>query len=295
MEIELKNVPTLEKQYYLQHLIVPRPIALASTKDKMGRVNLSPFSFFNLFSSEPPVVIFSPARRLRNNTTKHTLENVRQTGEVVINLVDYDMVQQTSLASCEYPEFTDEFVKAGFTKVPATLVSPPLVGESPASLECRVLEIKSLGERGGAGQLVICEVLKIHVKDCLLDRNGRIDQRKFRAVARLGGNWYSRVSPSTLFEVPKPNTKLGMGIDQLPASVRSSEVLSGNDLGILANYEEIPVPDPTEQAAALAWCKHRRRQSPEKEPFFLHNVAKYLLKFHKPDWAWQVLLLEKEA
>lgn len=294
MEIELDTLSTPERQYYLQHLIVPRPIALASTIDKLGRVNLSPFSFFNLFSSDPPVVIFSPARRVRNNTTKHTLENVKQTGEVVINIVDYDMVQQTSLSSTEYPEFTDEFVKAGFTKVPATIVTPPMVGESPANLECRVLEIKPLGERGGAGQLVICEVLKIHIRESILDRNGKIDQRRLRSVARLGGDWYVKVSRSTLFQVPKPNTKLGMGIDLLPNLVRNSAVLSGNDLGILANYEQIPAANPQVQAEALAWCKGKHRLKSEKKSFFIHDAAKYLLRHNKPDWAWQVLLLEIE-
>ena len=220
MEIELKELSTTEKQYYLQHLIAPRPICFASTVDKEGNVNLSPFSFFNLFSTNPPIVIFSPARRLRNNTTKHTLENILEVPEVVINMVTYDMVQQTSLASCEYAKGVDEFVKAGFTKEKAKMVAPPLVKESKAKLECKVLEVKPLGTEGGAGNLVICEVLYLHMDESLLTEEKKFDQTKLELVARLGADWYCRVSKENLFQLVKPNTQLGIGIDALPESIR---------------------------------------------------------------------------
>src|SRR5688572_1780190 len=227
MMLNLSELKPAEKQYYLQHVIAPRPICFASTISADGIVNLSPFSFFNLFSSQPPVVIFSPSRRVRDNTTKHSLQNVLEVPEVAINIVTYDMVQQTSLASCEYPQGVDEFEKAGFTKEPATLIRPPLVRESKAKLECRVLQVKSLGNQGGAGQLVICEVLCLHLADELLDQDRKIDQRKLELVARLGGDWYCRVGPENLFQVAKPNTQLGMGIDALPETIRYSKWLSG--------------------------------------------------------------------
>src|SRR4249919_1064666 len=173
MILDLKDLKTAEKQYYLQHVVAPRPVCFASTIDKNGNINLSPFSFFNLFSSNPPIVIFSPSRRVRDNTTKHSLENVLEVPEVVINIVTYDMVQQTSLASCEFPKGTSEFVKAGFTEEPATLVRPPMVKESKVKMECKVLEVKSLGTEGGAGNLVICEVLCMHIDESILDENNK--------------------------------------------------------------------------------------------------------------------------
>jgi len=188
MVFDLSELTTPEKQYYLQHVVAPRPICFASTIDKEGNVNLSPFSFFNLFSTNPPIVIFSPSRRVRNNTTKHSLENVMEVPEVVINIVSYNMVQQASLASCEYPRGTDEFIKSGFTKEPASLVKPPMVKESKAKMECKVLEIKSLGAQGGSGNLVICEVLRMHIDDDLLVDNKKFDQTKLEHVARLGGD-----------------------------------------------------------------------------------------------------------
>ena len=207
MIFNLNDLKTAEKQYYLQHVIAPRPICFASTIDKEGNVNLSPFSFFNLFSSNPPVVIFSPARRVRDNTTKHTLQNVLEVPEVVINIVTYDMVQQVSLASCEFPKGVNEFSKAGFTAIPATLVKPPMVKESKVKLECKVLEVKPLGTEGGAGNLVICEVLRMHIDDSLLDDPSttaqglpKLDQRKINHVARLGGDWYCQVNEQNLFQ-----------------------------------------------------------------------------------------------
>ncbi|MBS4066201.1 MAG: flavin reductase family protein, partial [Chitinophagaceae bacterium] len=216
MKIVLSELPIMQKQAWLQHAIAPRPICFASTVDKQGNVNLSPFSFFNLFSSNPPIVVFSPARRGRDNTTKHTLENVLEVPECVINIVDYSMVQQMSLSSCEFPKGVDEFVKAGFTKEAASMVTPPMVKEAKIKLECKINEVKSLGEEGGAGQLVIAEVLCMHIDDSILNEAGNmIDQTKLELVARLGGDWYCKVSTDNLFKVAKPNTALGIGIDAL--------------------------------------------------------------------------------
>lgn len=229
----------VQLQTLLQTAIAPRPIALASTIDLEGNVNLSPFSFFNLFSSNPPVVIFSPARRVRDNTTKHTLENVLQVKEVVIGIVNFNIVQQISLASTEYEKEVNEFVKAGLTMKEADLVKPKLIEECPVNLECKVIEVKHLGTEGGAGNLVICEVIKIHVREEYLNDEGNLDQMKLDLVARLGGNWYSRNNESNLFEVPKPLVTKGIGFDRLPDSIKLSRIFSGNDLGMLANTEEL--------------------------------------------------------
>ena len=290
MTFDLNELKPAEKQYYLQHVIAPRPICFASTIDKEGKVNLSPFSFFNLFSTNPPIVIFSPSRRVRDNTTKHTLQNVLEVPEVVINIVTYDMVQQTSLASCEFPKGMDEFIKAGFTAIPATLVKPPMVKESKINLECKVLEVKVLGTEGGAGNLVICEVLRMHINDSLLDENKKIDQRKINHVARLGGNWYCQVNEQNLFQVEKPNTQLGIGIDALPESVRSSVILSGNDLGQLANVQELPVIDASFDDDHLKQIIQYYNLNPDEMEKELHLYAKKLLDEGKVREAWQVLL-----
>src|SRR5690349_17828405 len=242
MTFHICDLDTADTQYFLQHIIAPRPIALASTIDDDGNVNLSPFSFFNLFSNNPPIVIFSPARRLRNNTTKHTLDNIRRVPEVAISVVTYDIVQQASLASAEYPKGTDEFIKAGFTKIPSTHIAPPRVAEAKASLECKVNEIKSLGENGGAGQLVIAEVICLHIDDSLFTAHRKIDQQKIDHVARLGGDWYTRVS-GNLFKVEKPNAKTGIGFDELPDQIKNSTVLTGNHLAQLANVTVMPTAD----------------------------------------------------
>jgi flavin reductase (DIM6/NTAB) family NADH-FMN oxidoreductase RutF len=290
MLLHLADLKPAEKQYYLQHVIAPRPICFASTIDKEGNVNLSPFSFFNLFSSNPPVVIFSPARRVRDHTTKHTLQNVLQVPEVVINMVTYDMVQQTSLASCEYGKGVDEFEKAGFTKKAATLVKPPMVAESKAQLECKVLEVKSLGEEGGAGNLVICEVLRLHIADELLDENKKLDQTKLDLVARLGGDWYCRTTRDNLFTVQKPNTQLGIGIDALPQSIRHSTILTGNNLGQLANVHELPVVDVTFEDEHLKNIVQYFSINPTDMEKEVHTYAAQLLQKGKVGEAWQVLL-----
>jgi flavin reductase (DIM6/NTAB) family NADH-FMN oxidoreductase RutF len=234
---ELNN---LQLQPLLQTAIAPRPIALASTINKEGNINLSPFSFFNLFSSNPPVVIFSPARRVRDNTTKHTLENVLEVPEVVIGIVNYKIVQQISLTSTEYSKAENEFIKSGLTMTDADLVQPKLIDECPVNLECKVLEIKALGTEGGAGNLVICEIIKIHLREEYLNDEGNLDQIKLDLVARLGGNWYSRNNADNLFEVPKPLVTKGIGFDLLPNEIKFSTIFTGNDLGMLANTVELP-------------------------------------------------------
>ena len=290
MLFNLSELSTAEKQYYLQHLIAPRPICFASTIDKEGRVNLSPFSFFNLFSTNPPVVVFAPNRRVRNNTTKHTLENVLEVPEVVINIVTEEMVHQVSLASCEYPKGVDEFVKAGFTKEKASFVKPPMVKESKAKLECKVVEVKSLGLEGGSGSLVICEVLYLHLADEILDKENKLDQRKLNLVARLGGNWYCRVTKENLFEVEKPNTKLGIGIDALPQSIRHSKILTGNQLAQLANVNELPVVEPSFDDEHLKNIVLYYSISPDEMEKETHLYAAKLLDGGKIAEAWQVLL-----
>ena len=234
-----KNKSVDQLQNFLQSAIAPRPIALASTVDMNGNPNVSPFSFFNIFSTNPPILIFSPARRVRNNTTKHTLENILATKEVVINVVNYDIVQQTSLASTEYPEGVNEFIKAGFKMLKSTMVKPFRVAESPVQFECRVNEVIPLGKDGGAGNLVIAEILCMHIDEACLDENGNIDQQKLDLVARAGGNYYSRAKEG-FFSIPKPIQTMGIGIDQLPENVRKSIILSGNDLALLGNAAQLP-------------------------------------------------------
>ncbi len=288
--IDIQALPVMERQRWLQSAIAPRPICFASTVDQAGNVNLSPFSFFNLFSTNPAIVVFSPSRRGRDNTTKHTLQNVLEVPECVINIVDYDMVQQTSLASCEFPKGVDEFVKAGFTKLAATMVKPPMVKEAKVKLECRVNEIKSLGNQGGAGQLVIAEVLCMHVDESILDEEGKIDQRKLKLVARLGGDWYCRVDENNLFQVPKPNMQLGIGIDNLPAGIRNSAILTGNHLGMLANVHDVPEIDPAFTDDRLNQIVQYYSVSPQEMESELHRYATTLLNAGNTTAAWQVLL-----
>ncbi len=291
MTLDLKTLSPAQKQQWLQHAVAPRPIAFVSTIDKNGQVNLSPFSFFNLFSSNPPIVVFSPSRRVRDNTTKHTLENVFEIPEVVINIADEALVHQISLSSCEYPKEVNEFVKAGLTEEKASIVRPPMVKESKIKLECKVIEVKALGEEGGAGNLVICEVLCMHVDDAILNENqSMIDQLKIHHVARLGADWYSRVSADNLFQVEKPNVKLGIGIDTLPKSIRESSVLTGNNLAQLANVHTYPAVDPgftNERLKNIVQYFSLQQDELEKE---LHKYAQELLNDGKVNEAWQILL-----
>ncbi len=245
MIIKPSEIKTAQFHAYLLGAIAPRPICFASTIDANGNPNLSPYSFFNIFGSNPPIAIFSPARRVRDNTIKHTLENIYETKEVVINVVNYAMVQQMSLSSCEFPKGISEFDKAGFTPVASELVKPFRVKESPAQLECKVLEVKETGLEGGAGNLIICEVVMMHINDEVLNENGQIDPHKIDLVARMGADYYCRASGSAVFEVAKPNMQLGMGLDALPPQIRNSRKLTGNHLGQLANFTQIPALDPT--------------------------------------------------
>ena len=265
-----QDLDNFQLQTLLQTAIAPRPIALASTVDRDGNVNLSPFSFFNMFSSNPPIVIFSPARRVRDNTTKHTLENVLEVPEVVIGIVNYKIVQQISLASTEYGKEVNEFVKSGLTMKDADLVKPKLIEECPVNLECKVLEIKQLGTEGGAGNLVICEVIKIHVREEYLNEQGALDQKKLDLVARLGGSWYSRNNADNLFEVPKPLITKGIGFDRLPAEIKFSDIFTGNDLGMLANVEELPTGNFSGNES-------------------IHIEAQKLLHEHQIEKAWEIL------
>jgi len=277
-------------QGYLQSAIAPRPICFASTVNKEGNINLSPFSFFNLFSYNPPMVVFSPVRRGRDNTAKHTLENVLEVPEVVINIVTYDMVQQMSLSSCEFAKDTNEFDKAGFTMQAATLIKPPMVKESKIKLECRVTEVKPLGKQGGAGNLVIAEVLMIHIDETVLGEADKIDQTKLQLVARLGGNWYCKVDESNLFKVAKPNKALGIGVDALPESIRNSKILTGNNLGQLANVNELPLVDPAFHDDKLKNIVQYYSINPDDMENELHFYAKELLDTGNVSVAWQVLL-----
>ncbi|MDP4283443.1 MAG: flavin reductase family protein [Bacteroidota bacterium] len=288
--INLKEANPASTQRILKHAIAPRPICFASTIDNVGNVNLSPFSFFNLFSTQPPVLIFSPTRRVRDNTTKHTLQNVLEVPEVVINIVSYDMVQQVSLSSCEYPKGSDEFLKSGFTKEKSILVKPPRVKESPVQLECKVLEIKALGSQGGAGNLIIAEIIMMHIDENIMGNNGEIDQRKLDLVARLGDNWYARINSDNLFEVEKPNTNMGIGIDHLPEAVKNSKILSGNQLGLLAGVSQIPEIDPSFEDEKLKNIFQYFSIDPAEMEVELHLYAGQLLDNGNVAGAWQILL-----
>ena len=290
LSLNLSSLSPADVQNYLQHAIAPRPICFASTIDKEGNINLSPFSFFNLFSSNPPVVIFSPARRVRDNTTKHTLQNVLEVPEVVINIVDYDMVQQVSLASCDFSKEENEFIKAGFTEQIASWVKPPMVKESKIKLECKVIEVKPLGTEGGAGNLIICEVLAMHIDESILDEKKKIDQTKFNAIARLGGDWYCKVDSSNLFKVAKPNIKIGIGVDALPASIRYSYILTGNHLGQLANVNELPTINPSFENDHLKQIVQYYNLDPKEMENEIHKLAATLLNTGNVEEAWQVLL-----
>lgn len=273
----------------------PRPIAFASTIDADGRPNLSPYSFFNIFSSNPPILIFSPSRRVRDNTTKHTLHNAQEMREVVINVVNYDLVQQTSLSSSEYPEGVNEFVKAGLTPIASEKVKPFRVKESPVQFECVVKDIVPLGDEGGAGNLVICQVVYMHINEKVMDANGKIDQRKIDLVARMGGDWYTRAHGESLFEVEKPLSVPGIGIDQIPKRIRSSIFLNGNDLGKLGNVSKLPGDEELKTYAEQALIREIITGSADgmEAREKLHQLAKELLDADKVEEAWKALLCDK--
>ncbi|SUJ08690.1 Flavin reductase like domain [Sphingobacterium spiritivorum] len=297
-DIKTKVIDPIQQQAIFDNLIkyaiAPRPICFASTVDAAGQVNLSPFSYFNLMSHQPPVCVFSPLRRMRDGTTKHTLENITEVKEVVINIVNYDMVQQQSLASTEYAKGINEFEKSGFTALPSTYVTPPRVAESPVQLECKVKDIIALSDDPGAGNLVLAEVVCMHIHEDLLDSDNQVDQAKLDLVARLGGDWYCRVTEESLFKVPKPLRNLGIGIDQLPESIRFSTVLTGNHLGMLANVEVLPEFSPTGNTSpdqkALSSLE-KWKDDPVRFQKELHIQAAKLLDTGELQKAWQLLLL----
>lgn len=295
LTINVSELSPAQLQNYMQYAIAPRPICFASTVDAAGNINLSPFSFFNMFSTNPPVCVFSPARRVRDNTTKHTLENILEVRECVINIVNYDMVQQMSLSSTEYAKGVNEFEKAGFTMEPSQLVRPPRVMEAPVQMECLVTQVISLGEQAGAGNLIVAEVKLMHINEDILDESGKIDQEKIDLVARLGGDWYCRVTPENLFKVAKPLTTLGIGVDALPHDVRYSRELSGNDLGMLGNVEQLPTPEEIDDMRSDASVKEvldatigdastRMRE--------LHGLAKEFLRQGRVSDALKIVLLD---
>ncbi len=289
MIVDPKEVSTGRLHAIMLGAIAPRPIAFASTIDKEGNVNLSPYSFFNAFGSNPPTLIFSPARRVRDNTIKHTLENVMEVPEVVINVVNFNMVQQMSLSSTEYPKEQNEFIKAGFTEVPSSKIKPPRVKESPVQFECKVKDIIHLGNEGGAGNLIVCEIVMVHIHDDVLDINKGIDQKKIDLVSRMGGNWYCRAHGDALFEVEKPISTLGIGVDSIPQGIRLSPILTGNNLGQLGNVESLP------SEAEINEFKHSGERdllinASLSADFASHRAAAKLLEEGDIQKAWLLLL-----
>ena len=280
---DASSLTGVQLQNILQYVIAPRPICFASTINKKGEVNLSPFSYFNLFSVQPPICVFSPSRRLRDNTTKHTLDNINEVAECVINIVSYEMVAQTSLASCEYPQGVNEFVKAGFTMLPSEIVQPTRVAESPVQLECRIQQVVSLGEKAGAGNLVIAEILRIHLSENILDDKGNIDQTALDLVARLGGNWYARINKDALFQLEKPNEKIGMGFDQLPAAIVNADWLTNNEKAKLANLNN---PPQKEEALELLSPELVEKLSARKSNEEIQAIIKALLNNGDSLQAW---------
>jgi flavin reductase (DIM6/NTAB) family NADH-FMN oxidoreductase RutF len=285
LSINPKEITTQKLHGYLLGAVAPRPIAFASTIDADGNPNLSPFSFFNVFGSNPPIMVFSPARRVGNNTIKHTLENALATKEVVINVVNYDIVQQMSLSSTEYPEGVNEFEKAGFTMLPSQEIKPYRVAESPVQFECKVNNVIFTGDKGGAGNLIVCEVVKIHISDAVLDENGGIDQHKIDLVARAGGNYYSRARDG-FFEIPKPISTYGIGVDAIPSKIRNSTILTGNNLGMLGNVAQLPSIE-TVNNFAKEHPKFIGLETTKK-----HTFAKEFLKKNDVESAWKVLLIK---
>lgn len=287
ISFEPKDLSVVKLHSYLLSSVAPRPIAFASTIDAKGKPNLSPFSFFNVFSANPPVMIFSPARRVRNNTTKHTLENVEEVKEVVINVVNYDIVHQMSLSSTEYPEGVNEFEKAGLTMLKSDIVKPFRVAESPVQFECKVNEVIKLGSEGGAGNLIVCEVVKMHISNEILNKDQTINQEKLDLVARAGGSYYSRANKG-FFEIPKPLSTLGIGVDAMPDYVKNSMILTGNDLGMLGNVESLPsqedieafLEDVSERYPNVRGTSHREK----------HKIAQNYLSFGDVESAWKLLL-----
>jgi flavin reductase (DIM6/NTAB) family NADH-FMN oxidoreductase RutF len=280
-----------ELHQYLLGAVGPRPIAFVSTIDAEGRVNLAPYSFFNIFSVNPPIAIFSPARRGRDNTTKHTYENAKQVPECVINVVNHAIVEHMSLASTEYPAGVNEFVKSGLTAIDSDLVRPPRVGESPVQLECKINQVIELGQNGGAGNLVVCEIIKIHIREEVLNAEGKIDPMKMDQVARMGGHWYTRANAG-LFQLPQPTTKIAIGFDRLPKDVLHSSVLTGSELAQLAGVEHLPDETAVNEYKLIelpeVFIAHE--DQPQELEKILHQRAKTCLAAHDIEGAWKTLL-----
>ncbi|MDG3582446.1 flavin reductase family protein [Galbibacter pacificus] len=287
LSIDPKTVSTAELHGFLLSAVAPRPIAFASTMDKDGNVNLSPFSFFNVYSSKPPVMIFSANRRVRDNSTKHTLENVLETKEVVVNIVNFAIVQQVSLSSTEYPKEVNEFEKSGLTMLKSDTVKPFRVAESPVQFECKVNEVIALGDEGGAGNLIVCEVLKMHINEAVLGTDGKIDQHKIDLVSRMGSNWYCRANLG-MFEVPKPLSSIGIGVDNIPSHIRYSKILTGNDLGILGNVDKLPTKE--EINTYIEGSIKIREVLSTDDTEQIHKKAQELIVQNDVLSAWKVLL-----
>ena len=281
------TLSTSKLHSYLLSAVAPRPIAFASTVDVDGNPNLSPFSFFNVFSANPPILIFSPARRVRDNTTKHTLHNVEATKEVVINVVNYDLVHQASLASSEFAENVNEFEKAGLTMLESDLVKPFRVAESPIHFECKVNNVIKLGTEGGAGNLIICEVVKIHIDDDVLNEDKTINQFNLDLVARAGGALYSRANKG-FFEIPKPLSTLGIGVDNFPDHVKNSMILTGNNLGMLGNVEALPTETEVDEFINDLGSRYPKiKEATHREK---HTLARKYLSYGDVQSAWKILL-----
>jgi flavin reductase (DIM6/NTAB) family NADH-FMN oxidoreductase RutF len=294
--ISFSEISVPQKHAWLNHAIAPRPIAFVSTVDKNGAVNLSPFSYCNIVSVNPSIIVFSTLIKPKNNSFKDTLLNVMEVPEAVINICDYDMVQQVSLSSCGFNRETDEFIKAGFTKQPATLVSVPMVQEAKIKLECKIIEIKSLGDKAGAGQLIFCEVLYIHADENILNEDGTmIDQLKIHHIARMGSDWYCKTDATNIFHVNKPTTEIAIGVDALPDGIRNSKILTGNNLGMLANVTAIPEIDPAFTDDILKNILQYYSINPDEMEKELHCYAKILLDKGDINAAWQVLLADENA
>jgi len=294
LTLNTSDISPVQLQNYLNAAIGPRPICFASTIDAEGNINLSPFSYFNVFSVNPPICVFSPSRRVRDNTTKHSLENLKEIPECVINIVNYDMVQQASLSSVEYAKGINEFIKSGLTMLPSQLVKPPRVAESPVQFECVVNDIISLGNTPGAGNLILAEIKVMHINESVLDNEGKIDQLKMDHVARLGGDWYCRVTPDNLFKVAKPNKNIGIGVDAIPFAIRNSKILTGNNLGQLGNMEALPKDieiDTYAQSPEIKELLDATIGDNQTREIQLHLKAKELLDGGRVEDAWKVLLL----
>lgn len=290
LTIDPKEIPVPQLFAHLTGAVGPRPIAFASTVDKDGNVNLAPFSFFNVFGANPPILVYSPSRSGRDNTTKHTLDNVLEVPECTVNIVNYAMVQQMSLASTAYAKGVNEFTKSGLTEKQSEIVKPPCVAEAPVQFECKVIEVKPLGDQGGAGNLVICEILKMHIDEAILDDSGAIDPLKIDQVSRMGANWYSRAKDG-LFEVPKPVTSTGIGVDMIPEEIKNSHILTGNDLGMLGNVEQLPTINEVQEF--ITKHKDLSTQLDEGNIDTAHKIAKQYLDKKNVNNAWKVLLAKR--